>query len=115
MVRSRDLLATEQDGRAPSPHSTRRAAILWGMGKVERLMIEAIAKFCETHSEGMTADEALDAITQDDPKLRLRPAYKYCYDRLDVRGMLDRVGGVEPPMRYRLSAKALTELASSPA
>jgi hypothetical protein len=75
------------------------------MGNVERLMIEAMAKFCESHPEGMTADEALAAITQNDPKLRFRPAYKYCFDRLDVRGMFNHVGGVDPPIRYRPSER----------
>lgn len=89
-----------------------------GMGKVERLMIEAMAR----HPEGLTPEEALDAIVPpDNPKLRFRPAYKYCFDRLASRHMVDFVFATElsyyipstETRRYVSSDKAMAELGTS--
>lgn len=86
-----------------------------GMGKVERLMIEAMVR----HPEGLTPEEALDAtVPPDNPKLRFRPAYKYCFDRLASRHMVDFVFTTEldycipstGTRRYAPSDKAMAEL-----
>lgn len=88
------------------------------MGTIERLMIEAMAR----HPEGLTPEEALDAIVSPDrPKLRLRPAYKYCFDRLNSRRMVDWVAGTnagfhapnDGVLRFRPSEKAMAELRRS--
>ena len=85
------------------------------MGKVERLMLEAMAR----HPEGLTPEEALDAIVPpDNPKLRFCPAYKYCFARLNSRHMVDWMatgsGCLHAPddgvFRYRPSPEAMAEL-----
>ncbi|BBO34741.1 hypothetical protein PLANPX_4353 [Lacipirellula parvula] len=81
---------------------------MWGMGIVERLMIEAAAK----HPRGLTEEEALDAIVPPDaPTLRYLPAYKHCFKRLERRGMLEWIPAIRNPARYSPSTRALEELA----
>jgi hypothetical protein len=78
------------------------------MGKVERLMIEAMLRHVESHGRGMTPEEALAAIVPaDQPKLRHRPAYKHCFDRLNRRHYLDPEWPATGEVRFRPSDIAL--------
>ena len=81
------------------------------MGTVERMMIQAMLQFVETHGRGMTAEEAQAAIIPaDKPKIRYRPAYKHCFNRLSVRGMFTHERDSAGVWRFRPSDKAIAEL-----
>jgi hypothetical protein len=82
------------------------------MGKVERDMLEAMLRLIAEHGRGVTENEALSAIVPDErAHERSRPKYRYCFQRLSVRGMLDwSRDEVTGESRYRPNKHALAEL-----
>jgi hypothetical protein len=60
------------------------------VGKVEREMLEAIVRLVQELGRGVTEEEALSAIIPpDQPRLRFKPSYKHCFERLGRRGLLE--------------------------